>query len=484
MNWMIIPDAPLWSALVILLLALVLLYAARQPVHRLVLRCSRLITSILRLYGRSLAVLAEQIRLRNREVLLELGRSREERRLERHFHQVKRLVERDLARFPDLQQAISRHIAQLEDDYYRTAETPPPAPDWLDAIDKVVHLREIQAGNPVVSRVLIDLESKLHRQHEQSLDDFRRGIQQRHRLLHSMMPHWRKLNHEVEDVGRGMRGLLNQAAHIDQHYRQYRSLRSHSDRIEKLQRISVLGQFVLASLLLSAWAFAGWLNVQLVRPAFESTAMGESLLGSVGSADLSAWALVLVTALLGALLLEALQVTRIFASFSFLDDRRRRWLLWSLVSALVILAVSQAGLIFLHERLQSVPELYHRLIAYPVVVYEAPQIDQGVPLLARMLLGPVLTFLLMFAVVPLERWVENGRVLLGDVLVAGLRLMALLIRLLASFVSQLLALLLAVYDLLISLPLWLEGLVGQLRRLRGQSKSDSGKGSQMGVNSR
>ncbi|MFG1497154.1 hypothetical protein ABMA57_11020 [Saccharospirillum sp. HFRX-1] len=483
MNWMIIPDAPLWSALVILLLALVLLYAARLPVHRLVQRFSRLVTSVLRLYGRSLAVLAEQIRLRNREVLLELGRSREERRLERHFHQVKRLVERDLARFPDLQQAISRHIAQLEDDYYRTAETPPPAPDWLDAIDKVVHLREIQAGNPVVSKVLADLESKLHRQHEQSLEDFRRGMQQRHRLLHSMMPHWRKLNHEVEDVGRGMRGLLNQAAHIDQHYRQYRALRSHSDRIEKLQRVSVIGQFVLASLLLSAWAIIGWLNVRLIRPAFESGATSDPFLASVGLADLSAWALVLLIALLGTLLLEALQVTRIFTSFAFLDDRRRRWLLWSVVSVLVIVALSQSGLIFMHERLRSVPELYQRLIAYPVVVYEAPKIDQGVPLAARMLLGPVLTFLLMFAVVPLERWVENGRVLLGDALVAGLRLVSLLTRLIAAFVSQLSSLLLAVYDLLISLPLWIESFLGKLRRHRVQRKSAAADGSQMGVNS-
>lgn len=483
MNWMIIPDAPLWSALVIFVLALVLLYAARLPVHRLVQRVSRLITSILRLYGRSLAVLAEQVRLRNREVLLELGRSREERRLERHFHQVKRLVERDLARFPDLQQAISRHIAQLEDDYYRTAETPPPAPDWLDAIDKVVHLREVQAGNPVVAKVLTDLESKLHRQHEQSLEDFRRGMQQRHRLLHSMMPHWRKLNHEVEDVGRGMRGLLNQAAHIDQHYRQYRSLRSHSDRIEKLQRVSVIGQFMLASLLLTAWAVVGWLNVRLIRPAFETTATTEPLLASIGIAELSAWALVLFIVLLGTLLLEALQVTRLFTTFSFLDDRRRRWLLWSVVTVLVMLAVSQAGLIFMYERLRSVPELYHRLIAYPVVVYEAPEIDQGVPLAARMLLGPVLTFLLMFAIVPLERWVENGRVLLGDVLVAGLRLVSLLTRLIAAFISQLLSLLLAGYDLLISLPLWIESLVVQLRRNRAHNKSAAADSSQMGVNS-
>lgn len=483
MNWMIIPDAPLWSALVIFVLALVLLYAARLPVHRLVQRVSRLITSILRLYGRSLAVLAEQVRLRNREVLLELGRSREERRLERHFHQVKRLVERDLARFPDLQQAISRHIAQLEDDYYRTAETPPPAPDWLDAIDKVVHLREVQAGNPVVAKVLTDLESKLHRQHEQSLEDFRRGMQQRHRLLHSMMPHWRKLNHEVEDVGRGMRGLLNQAAHIDQHYRQYRSLRSHSDRIEKLQRVSVIGQFMLASLLLTAWAVVGWLNVRLIRPAFETTATTEPLFASIGIAELSAWALVLFIVLLGTLLLEALQVTRLFTTFSFLDDRRRRWLLWSVVTVLVMLAMSQAGLIFMYERLRSVPELYHRLIAYPVVVYEAPEIDQGVPLAARMLLGPVLTFLLMFAIVPLERWVENGRVLLGDVLVAGLRLVSLLTRLIAAFISQLLSLLLAGYDLLISLPLWIESLVVQLRRNRAHNKSAAADSSQMGVNS-
>ena len=281
-----------------------------------------------------------------------------------------------------------------------------------------------------------------------------------------------------------MRGLLNQAAHIDQHYRQYRSLRSRSDRIEKLLRLSVLGQFALASALVAAWSTVAWLNVRLIQPAFQTAGQNETLFSGFTLADLSAWALVVVIAGLGVLLLEALQVTRIFASFSFLDDRRRRWLLWSVLSALVVVALAQSGLIFLHERIQTAPELYRQLIAYPVVVLEAPALDQSVPLLARMLLGPVFTFLLLFAVIPLENWLENGRVLLADALVALLRLVALALRLVAALVSHSLQLLLAVYDVLISLPLWLENLWLGLRRNRKTTKPTAQEGSQVGVNSR
>lgn len=449
-------ELPPWSWALLVFAFWLLLYVSRSAVHRFVRRLASLLMALLRQVARALASFAAQVRSRNREIVLELGKSRLERRLDREFHRVRAFVERDLARFPDLQHEIDRHINRLEEDYHRTAETPPPAPDWLDAIESVVRLRETQSGNPVVSNVLKDLETNLHKQHRQSLADYRKGMTHRHRLLHGMMPQWRKLNHALQRVGVGIQSLLVQADEIDKHLDQYRAIQSGSERAERALRVSTVTHFLFASLALAAWFGIAWLNFELVREPLAASMVAGQTVAGFALADLATVALITLEIVFGLVLLEVLQITRFFDGFVGMDPVRRKQLLWSVLGLLTLLALSQSGLLYLREAVLSAPDPLDAFIQYPVVVVEAPMLDEWLALGARMLLGFILPFALLFTAVPLERWLETFRVLAADALIAVLNLAGLALRLVATVIRYLADMVLALYDLVISLPLWLE----------------------------
>lgn len=470
MNWTIIPEQPILSMMLLIAVGVLFMYTARTAAHKAVRRLARLISDALRLQSHALMSVATRVRERNRDVLLEIGKAQQERRLERDFHRLRVVVERDLAQFPDLQHTIGQHISQLEEDYHRTAETPPPAPDWLNAIESVVRLRETQNGNPVVSSVLKDLETNLHRQHRRSLADYRKGMAHRHRLLHGMMPQWRRLNHALERVSVGIRDVLVQADEIDKHLTRYREIQAGSERAERLLRVSSLTHFVLSSIVLAAFFAIAWLNFQLIRlPLTETLATNEGVRG-FALADLAAATIVGVEMILGMLLLEVLQITRLFEGFAALDARRRRGLFWCVLGLLAIFALAQTGLLYWREQDFSAGGPLQRLIAYPVIIFEAPALDEWLPIGARMLMGLVLPFVLVFTAAPLERWMETVRILLAEGLVQVLALVGMVLRIVAGAVRNLAELVVAFYDILISLPLWLE--LKWVRRKQLRERSD------------
>lgn len=455
-NGMNVAELPLWSIFLLAVAALAILYMARPLVHRIVGTLARMIVALLRQNARALLALAADLKARNRDVLLELGQSRLERRLERDFHRMKAFVERDLAHFPDLQHTIDRHIQKLEEDYHRTAETPPPAPDWLDAIEAVVKLRETQSGNPVVANVLKDLETNLHKQHRQSLADYRKGMTHRHRLLHGMMPQWRKLNHALQRVGQGIRSLSVLADEVDKHMRQYREVQSGSQRAESALRVSTLTHFLFSSLALAAWLAIAWLGFEWVRQPLAESMAGATGIGGFALADITAATLVVLEIAIGLVLLEVLQITRFFEGFVTLDSGRRKIVFWSALLVLTLLALSQSGLIYLRDAVNPGTTPLDRLIAYPVIIVEAPLLDEWLVIGARMMLAFILPFALVFLAVPLERWLETIRVLAAVAVIQLLHLGSLALRLMATTARYIAQLALALYDLIIAVPLWLE----------------------------
>ena len=84
-SWMLWPDNPALSIFVLALVALVFLYAARKPMHELLRAVGALISGPLRLGARWLITTAEQMKERNRAVLLAHGRHEVGQRIEREF---------------------------------------------------------------------------------------------------------------------------------------------------------------------------------------------------------------------------------------------------------------------------------------------------------------------------------------------------------------------------------------------------------------
>jgi hypothetical protein len=454
-NWIIIPDKPMLSVLVWVAIAMIAGFVARAAVIRLLNALTGSIRLLLRSQAKLLVSLADQLDNRNKEVLLEIGQQRLERRLDREFHQVWQLIDRDLAQFPQWQRQVSEHISQLEEDYHKTAETPPSAPDWIDSVAAVMHLKEAQGGNPAFSGVLKDLESNLNRQHDQALGSYRKSMGRRHRLLHGMMPQWRKLSHAIERIQSGIRELLVQARAIDRHMEHYQRLLTGGDQAHRALRVSLFTEGVVSAVLVGLWAGIAWLSFNLMSTPMQTLmASGETLVG-LSIPDWAGIMLIGASIALGWVLMEALRITRMFDGFYGLDAPVRRRLVWVLASLLLLVALAQAGLMYLDHRAALPANALERWIQYPVIVFEAPHLDQGLVLGAKMLLAFVLPFILIFMAVPFERLMHSLRIFLVVAISIVLRVLALILRVTAGWLWYVNQAVQAIYDVFISLPRWL-----------------------------
>ena len=132
--WLIWPDSPALSLLVIALLAMAFLYAARRPMHQLIRAAGHAVGGPLRIASRWLLAAATEINDRNKAVLLAHGRQEMEKRVEREFERIATLVNRDLQGYPALQRKLADEVTTIEEDYKKCGEVPPPPPDWVEAV--------------------------------------------------------------------------------------------------------------------------------------------------------------------------------------------------------------------------------------------------------------------------------------------------------------------------------------------------------------
>ena len=459
MNWTIIfPDQPLLSGFVLLVLAISLLYFARTPVHRALTRISRLAAGLLRLQAKALARLIQLLQMRNREVLLEMGKGQLERKLNRDFHRVNEIVANDLGQYPELQKNMSSLVTRLEEDYHQSAETAPPSPDWVEAITAIVNLKEAQKGNPVIVKVLDDLYTSIAEQQKKTLDTYRGSVSARHRLLHGMMPQWRRLNNVIERVGGSMRNLILQAEEIDKNMNQYREIYAGSDKAERMLRVSSLREFAVALFWMAIFVGGAFLNFHLISLPMPEMVGASSRIGTFTVAEVSALMIVLVEVAIGMLLMEVLHITRMFPAFGTLDERKRRILLWTFLGFILVFASIESGLAFMRDQIANDTAALRGLLVggEAVDLVGTGTISTLIPQAAQMLLGFLLPWVLIFVAIPFESFVESGRILLANLVIQVLHLLIILMRLTATMIRYLCDILLALYDIAVSIPLWLE----------------------------
>src|SRR5947207_2157355 len=98
--WMIWPDNAALSLLLLAIVGMAFLYAARTPMHQLIRSAGHAIGGPLRVAARWLLAAAAEMNERNKAVLLAHGRQEVGQRVEREFERVAALVNRDLQGYP------------------------------------------------------------------------------------------------------------------------------------------------------------------------------------------------------------------------------------------------------------------------------------------------------------------------------------------------------------------------------------------------
>src|SRR6185503_3924400 len=148
--WMVWPDNFAVSVLVLAVVAMAFMYAARMPMHALIRSVGHTLGGPLRMAARWLLAAAAEVQQRNKAVLLAHGKTEVGQRVEREFERLGVNVQRDLQGYPALQRKLLDEITRIEEDYKKCGEVPPPPPDWAEAVATVAKVKT--NGNELVLR--------------------------------------------------------------------------------------------------------------------------------------------------------------------------------------------------------------------------------------------------------------------------------------------------------------------------------------------
>src|ERR671919_2371701 len=212
-SWILWPDNPALSVFVLAVMALVFLYAARKPVHELLRAAGALLGGPLRLGARWLVTTAQQMKERNRAVLLAHGKHETGSRIEREFERLGAVVKRDLQGYPTLQRKLLDEITRIEEDYRKCGEVPPPPPDWVEAVTAMANVKT--GGNEMVQSILEEIKRSVNRIHDKAIGEYRRSYETRHKILEGFMPFWRSVDRTLTEVDKKLTGLQNSAEAVD-----------------------------------------------------------------------------------------------------------------------------------------------------------------------------------------------------------------------------------------------------------------------------
>ncbi len=472
MSWMLVPSNPAASALILALIGVVFLYAARTPVHGLLASLSRAGSGGLRMGAKWIARAAEELRARNRTVLLALGRREVEQQIEREHERVTLMVQRDLGAYPGLQRRLLDEVTRVEEDYKKCGEVPPPPPEWVKAVETISHIKD--GGDGLVPSILEDIAKSIRPIYDKVVAEYRKSYEARHKILKGFMPFWRSLEQTLGRVDRNVHGLQESAAQIDSLMDRYREIHQETDKATHTLAASAWNQFAISLIVLLIAGGGAFVNFWLIqRPMSAMVGAGEHIVGSLEASHIAALVIILVEAAMGLFLMESLRITHLFPGIGAMKEKMRRTLMWVFLTILLVLAGVEVGLAVMRDQIVTADLAFKRDLA-TAAVQAAADVGwvQKVPLAGQMILGFILPFALAFVGIPLEYFIASARIVGGALIVLLLRGLSVLLRICGYVVKHLGSGLAMLFDAVIFLPLWIERLV----RSRGESEPNRLRG--------
>jgi hypothetical protein len=441
----------------------VLLYLGRYPAHGSIRALFRGLREGFLAADRLLMGAQEKLVRRNTEVLLSSGREVAERGIEREFHRVLTVVERDLAGYPALHRKLADQIHEIDEDYRRATDVPPPPPEWTKAVESIAQIPK--SGDGVVSKILTDVHKTLERSHTQAMKEYRDASRERHRLLERMLPSWRSLDRTLAQVDGTIRGLGERAAAIDHQMEAYSQILAGSDRAERALHASSVTHFATSLFVLVIALLGGFINFHLIALPMSEMVGATARVGGMMVSDVAALVIIMTEVAMGLFLMESLRITRLFPVIHSMDDRMRRRMAWASFTILFTLACVEASLAYMRDLLAADREALTQALAGGAAVDAQLR---WIPSLGQMVMGFMLPFALCFAAIPLESFIHSSRVVLGSVTALVMRGLAAVFRVAAGLCDGLSNALVHLYDFAIMIPLRVEDLVVRRGRARAE----------------
>jgi len=450
------PGNPVLSLLVLFVMVIPVLYGARQAMHSLLHALFRAIGNPLRLGSHWLFKTAEELRLRNKLVLLSHGREEISQGIVKEFDRVTSLVQRDLHGYPALQRKLMDEITRIEEDFQKCGEVPPPPPEWTKAVAAIAKIKP--SGDGLVERILEDISDSIDEIYEKVVAEYRESSKKRHDILKGFMPFWRSVDQGLNRVDKNLNGLKQSAAKIDEQMEKYTQINANTEKAEHTLTSSATTLFVISLLVMLIAAGGAFVNFWLIERPMEAMVGGsEYIYGNLQASYLAAMVIIFFETLMGLFLMESLGYTHLFP-LNGINNRMRRWMVWIAFTILLILAGVEVALAVMRDMIVAADVALKQELAGGAAAAAAANVGWAlnIPKAAQMILGFTLPFALAFVAIPLEYLIHSGRTVFGMLLVLGIRGLGFATRFLSSMTRQIGKGMEYFYDAVIFLPLIIE----------------------------
>lgn len=458
--WMIVPGNQGASLLILGAILIIFMYGGRTAMHGVLHALTRTAAGPLRLGARWLFKTAEEMRQRNKAVMLAHGREELKRTIEREFERIATVVQRDLHGYPAMQRKVTDEITKIEEDYKKSGEVPPPTPEWTKAIETIANLKK--GGDGLVEKILEDIAKSIGKIYDKSLAEYRRSYESRHKILKGFVPFWRSLSQTMSEVDRKIAGLQDTAKRIDGQMDRFNEIDKGTDKAEAMLQASGSRQFVIDTMLVALVGFGAYINSKLISLPLSEMVDNQMVAAGLRTADVAALVIIFIEIVMGVFLMEALGVTHLFPKMGSLSAKALKRIVWASALFLFFLASVEAALAFMRDLIlaDKVAATKALITGEGAVAPTAPGGGIGnIPMVGQMVLGFVLPWALAFIAIPFESFMTSARTVIGTLLVILLRACGFVLRVGSTMIRSGVHLLVNLYDVIIFIPLAIERVV-------------------------
>ncbi len=442
-----------WSDLLLgLVLALILLYLARQPVHDILTGSGRILGGFLRMAAGLCRGWQRRLARLGRHALFQLAREHQERISRRQLRRLDETVETAVAEWPALESQIQARLQRIESDYRDPPEPPNPPTAWADLLKRITSVSD--TGDPAVARAVEAVTGSIEETSRQMAQMHEQSSSDHHRTLETLRPEWEGLARSTREVRDGLETLRQELADCRRRVQRFDTLQNQRGILTSRLKGWLALHFMVGIAMGGLAVLVGLVNFHLVALPMQEALGAGSRIGPWPTASVAAVTLTLLQAGLAVVITDSAGITRLIAPIGQVDAGRRRIVLGIASISLILLCLAEAGMAFIRDSMILEQEWLARELEAGIATGE-PGL-RWVPSLAQMVMGFVLPLSFLVLAPGVESLLQAGRVVLIWI-GSGLTTSAyLLFRFLARGAEEAARLLAYGYDLVIFLPLAVE----------------------------
>jgi hypothetical protein len=448
------PDQPALSLLVIYVVTVVALWAAREPMLRLLGGLGRSVEEGFGAIARRSRNAADELRERSRAALLAAGSLEVQGKLEGEFQRIDASFSERLGHYSELHRRLDDLLLKLDADYQKCGEAPPEVPGWAATVKSISGIPT--SGDPNVRKVLEGIKKSIQEAERKALQAHREETSKRHKLLNAMRPAWKEIRGLTARMKDAVEKVLETARKVDGYIDDYHRIRD-DERAAARALSHSAWKLLVTSLIVLAVALGGaFINFQLIALPMSELVPAGARVGGMPVATVSALVIVLMEVALGIFLMDMLGITELFPRLSAIPASRRRLILGVALAGLFFLASVESSLAILREKIVEADAVLKMSLAGAESAAITAASTSRIPVVGQAVLGFVLPWILALVAVPLEMLLDSGRHVLASLAALVLAGIGSAAGVLAHVTKTLTGALPNVYDVYISIPLRIE----------------------------